>query len=256
MDVRKIGVSVLALFMLAAVVAVPAAMAAQKAEASVSQPGFFASTMDPAKASAIKMGAYFFTLGGLLLILVIGCLIAVGIAALLKLIFGAIRLEIFAAKIKIPEILKKGGIALSLSDLIMEIVFFLIIIGTLITALEFYGLATNPLGSMVLSYIPHVIAAVFILIIAIFLAILISGVIALIGGNMRIAQTTALAGIVKYAIIIFAGLVALRELGLNVILGDNSKDIILGGLVLSFAIAFGLGAKEKAGTFLEGIFKK
>jgi len=252
---KKIGVSVLALFMLVVVVAVPAAMA-KEAAAQAQQSGFFATTLDPAKASLDKMGAYLPTLGGLLLILVIGCLIAVGIAALLKKILEIIRLEEFAGKIKVPEILKKGGIGLTLSDLIMEIVFFLIIIGTLITALEFYGLTTTPLSNLVLSYIPHVVAAVFILIIAIFLAILISGIITLVGGNMRIAQTKTLAGIVKYAIIIFAGLVALKELGLNIILGDNSKDIILGGLVLSFAIAFGLGAKEKAGSFIGKVFQK
>lgn len=215
-----------------------------------------ASVLEPIKASLIKLGGYLPKLGGLLLILVIGALIAVGIATLVERLLKVIRLEKGAKKIKIPEILKKGGIGLSLSELITEIVFFLIIIGTLITALEFYGLGTSALTGQILSYIPNVIAAVFILILGILLAIFIAGIIGLVGGNVRIAQTETLGNIARYAIIVFSGLVALKVLGLGVILTDSAKDIILGGLVLGFALAFGLGAKDKAGKFLDGIFKK
>jgi len=191
-----------------------------------------------------------------LLILVIGALIAVGIAVLVERFLKVIQLENGAKKIKIPEVLKKGGIGLSLSELISEIVFFLIIIGTLITALEYYGVGTATLMGQVLAYIPHVIAAVFILILGIFAALLISGIIVLIGGNVKIAQATTLGHIAKYAIIIVAGLLALKELGLNVVLTNNSKDIILGSLALGLALAFGLGAKDKAGKFIDNVFKK
>jgi len=62
--------------------------------------------------------------------------------------------------------------------------------------------------------------------------------------------------IAKYVIIIVAGLLALKELGLNVILTDNSKDIILGSIALGAAVAFGLGGKDRAEKFLNTIFKK
>lgn len=211
--------------------------------------------LEPVKTSLIKLGGYLPKLGGLLLILVVGALIAVGIAALVRVILDAIRLEKGVKKIGIPGILKKGGIGLSLSELIIEIVFFLVIIGTLITALEFCGLGTSGFISQILSYIPQVIAAVFILILGILLAILISGIITLVGGNVRIAQAGILSSIAKYSIIIVAGLIALRELGLGVILTDISKDIILGGLVLGLALAFGLGTRDKAGKFLDKILK-
>jgi len=202
-----------------------------------------------------RLSGYLPKLGGLLLILVVGSLIAVGIADLLRRLLKILKLEKGAKKIKIPEILKKGDIGLSLSKLITEIVFFLIIIGTLITALEFYGLATASFMTQILSYIPQVIAAVFILILGILLAIFISGIITLVGGNVKIAQAKTLSNIAKYAIIIATGLIALRELGVEEILTGSSKDIILGGLVLGLALSFGLGAKDRAGKFLDKIFK-
>jgi hypothetical protein len=249
---KKIGTIGLLFFFL---MAVPA-FAADKASPTPTGLGLFSSVLEPVQMSLGKLAGYLPKVGGLLLILVIGALIAVGIAVLVEKLLEIIRLEKGAKKVKIPEILKKGGIGLSLSELITEVVFFLVIIGTLITALEYYGVGTGTLMGQVLAYIPHVIAAVFILILGIFLAILIGGIIALIGGNVRIAQATTLGHIAKYVIIIVAGLLALKELGLNVILTDNSKDIILGSIALGAAVAFGLGGKDRAEKFLNTIFKK
>ncbi len=191
-----------------------------------------------------------------MLILVVGSLIALGIAGIVALILKTIQLEKGSKKIKIPEILKKGGIGLSLSGLITEIIFFIIIIATLITALEYYGVATATFTGQILAYIPQVIAAVFILVLGILLAILISGIITLVGGNIKIAQSAILGNIAKYAIIVVSGLIALKELGAGIILTDKSKDIIFAGLVLSMALGFGLGLKAKAEDFLGKIFKK
>jgi len=214
------------------------------------------SILEPAKLSTAQVSGYLPKLGGLLLILVVGSLIALGIAGLVALFLKTVQLEKGAKKIKIPEILKKGGIGLSLSDLITEIIFFVIIVATLITALEYYGVATATFTGQILAYIPQVIAAVFILVLGILLAILISGIITLVGGNVKIAQSAILGNIAKYAIIVVSGLIAAKELGAGIILTDKSKDIIFAGLVLIFALSFGLGAKEKAEKFLGKIFKE
>ena len=212
--------------------------------------------LQPTTTSLTQVSAYLPKLGVLLLILVIGALVAMGVVALVAAILKLIRLEKGAKKINVPEILKKGGIGLSLSELITGIIFFIIIIATLITALEFYGVGTAVLTSSILAYIPQAIAAVFILILGILVAILISGIIKLVGGNVKIAQSDTLGNVAKYAIIIFSTVIALKELGLGIILTDKSKDIIFAGVILSLALGFGLGLKDKANKFLDNVFKK
>lgn len=248
---KKVGAGILLFFLLGAIVPAFAAK-----EEVVVESGFRAAVWMPARAAFDRLSAYLPKLVGLLFILLVGSLVAVGIAALVEGLLKIIRLEKLAKRAGVPEILKKGGVGLSLSALITEIIFFLIIIATLITALEYYGLSTSPLIAQILSYIPHVIAAAFALILGILLAIFISGIITVVGGNMRIAQVQTLGNISKYAIVIVAGLLALRELGFMAILTDKSKDIVLGGLILASAIAFGFGAKDKAGKFLDNVFKK
>lgn len=243
--IYKVGILVL----LVVVVALPI-LAAEKT--AITQQ----TVLGTAKASLVEVKGYLPKLGGLLLILVLGSLIALGIAALARLILKSIQLEKGAKKIKIPEVLKKGGIGLTLSDLILEIIFFVLIVATLITALEFYGVATSTLTSQILSYIPQVIAAVFILVLGVLLSLLISGIITLVGGNIRIAQSALLGNIAKYAIIVVSGLIAARQLGCGIVLTDKSKDIILAGVVLTLALCFGLGAKDKVTKFLNTIFKE
>lgn len=252
---KKIGVVGLLSFFLMTALVVPAFAAEAKEEVPKGL-GLFSSVLEPVQMSLSKLTGYLPKLGGLLLILVAGALIALGVAVVIEKLLEAIQFEKGIKRINIPEILKNGGIKLSLSELIAEIVFFLIIIGTLIAALEYYGVDSGTLMGQILAYVPHVVAAVFILILGILVAILLSGVIMVVGGNLRIAQSAALGNIAKYAIIVVAGLIALRELGLNVILTDKSKDIILGSIVLGAALAFGLGAKDKAGKFIDNIFKK
>lgn len=227
---------------------------AKEPAAETQEVGTVASALLPAQSSLSALGGYLPRLGGLFLILIAGALVAVGGALLIERLLTFVRLEKAVKKIKIPKILERGGIKLSLSELIREIAFFLIIILTLITALEFYGLKTDLITGRLLAYIPHVIAAVFILIVGIFLAILISRIITLVGGNVRIAQSDTLGSVAKYSIIIVAGLIALEELGLGALLSDVSKDILFSGLILALALGFGLGAKEKAGKFLGSVF--
>ena len=258
---KKIGVAVIP-FLLMSILGIPAfavekeavaIQAVEKEAVAIQRGDFQLSVLEPVKSSFIKLGGYVSELSGVLLILIIGAVIAIGFAVLVEWLLELIQFEEEGVKkTKIPEILKKGGIGLSLSELITEIVFFLIIIVTFITALEFYGLGTSAITTPILSYIPHVIASVFILILGILLAAFVSGIITLVGGNVEIAQSDLLGNIAKYVIIIAAGLIALKELGLGVILTDRSKDIILAGLVLALA----LGTKDKVGEFLNKVFKK
>jgi len=213
------------------------------------------SILELVKVPFIQLAGYLPKLVGLLVILVVGSLVAAGVVTLLRLFLNFIKLEKGVKKIKVPEILKKGGIGLSLSELLSEIAFFLIIIVTLIVALEYYGLVTAPFTTQILSCVPNVIAAVFILVLGMLVAILISGIITLVGGNVKIAQSELLGNIAKYAIITVSGLLALRELNSGIVLADKSRDILFAGIVLALALAFGLGAKDRAGKLLDKIFK-
>jgi hypothetical protein len=65
-----------------------------------------------------------------------------------------------------------------------------------------------------------------------------------------------LAGVARYAIIVYAAFAALTELGIAVQLTAPTFLIVLGGVVLALAIAFGLGGREVAQDILSQAYNR
>ena len=59
------------------------------------------------------------------------------------------------------------------------------------------------------------------------------------------------AAVSRWAIIIFAGTISLRELGIGTLLVTTTFNIILGGVCLALALAFGLGGRDAAARYIE-----
>src|SRR5208283_3611247 len=85
----------------------------------------------------------------------------------------AVKLDELSDRIELEALLEKGGISYSLSELIGIICYWLALLVTFMVAINSIGLtiAAELLNKVVL-YIPNVIAAVFILILGMFIATL------------------------------------------------------------------------------------
>jgi hypothetical protein len=66
-----------------------------------------------------------------------------------------------------------------------------------------------------------------------------------------LSEPEVFAGVSRWAIVIFAGTISLKELGIATLLVTTTFNIILGGVCLALALAFGLGGKEAAARYLE-----
>jgi hypothetical protein len=127
----------------------------------------------------------------------------------------------------------------------------------LVMAVDALGL---PKGSDVLAglfaYVPKVIAALLVLVVAMFLASFVSGIVQTAAGNANMPRPEIFAGVSRWAIIIFAATIALVELGVAHLLVTTTFNIILGGVCLALALAFGLGGKDAVARYLEELKQK
>jgi small-conductance mechanosensitive channel len=162
-----------------------------------------------------------------------------------------------ADKAGISETLRKGDLKISAREVLSGIVYWLIIIMVLVMAVDALGLpkASDVLASL-FAYIPKVIAALLVLVVAMFLASFVSGIVRIAAGNANLPKPEILAGICRWAIIIFAVTIALGELGIGTLLVTATFNIILGGICLALALAFGLGGKDAAARYLEQLKEK
>ena len=189
---------------------------------------------------------------GALIILIVGWIIAKSIRRVVDWLLKTVRFDTLADKAGITAILKKGDLKITAREVVSGLVYWLVIIMVLVMVLNALDLpkASDVLTSL-FAYVPNVIAALFVLIVAMFLANFVSGIVRTAAGNANLPRPEIFAGVSRWAIIIFAATIALEELGIATILVTATFNIILGGVCLALALAFGLGGKDFAAKFLE-----
>jgi hypothetical protein len=119
-------------------------------------------------------------------------------------------------------------------------------------------MATDALGipqvsavlGQLIAYIPNIIAAILILILAALLANFLSSIVRGATGS------GLLASIARYAIIVYAVFAAITQLGIAVELTAPTFLILLGAVALAAAIAFGIGGREVAQDILQKAYNR
>jgi small-conductance mechanosensitive channel len=212
---------------------------------------------EPVRQMLTRILAYLPILLGALVILIVGWLIAKAIRGIIDWLLKVVRFDTLADKAGISEILRKGDLKISAREVVSGIVYWLIIIMVLVMAVDALGLpkASDVLVSL-FAYVPNVIAALLVLVVAMFLASFVSGIVRTAAGNANLPKPQLLAGICRWAIIIFAATIALEQLGIAPLLVTATFNIILGGVCLALALAFGLGGKDAAARYLEELKKR
>ncbi len=189
-----------------------------------------------------------------LLLLLAGLLIARGLGFLVTLVFSSLKLDRGAKQIGFTVILEKGNIKKSASELLGDLVYWVVAFVVIIGVLGAFGVRVEPALTNIFTYLGIVILAALILGVGVFLAGLIAGIVRLVMGNFGVEGEKIVPRIIYYVVIFFAFLAALAELGFSPDWTPH-LGVILGMPALAAAIAFGLGCKDMAADFLHNLFK-
>jgi len=186
---------------------------------------------------------------GALLILLVGWVIAKTIEGVVVNVLKAIQLDKLADRIQLSDVLSKGGIKHKLSELIGVIIYWLVTLAVVIAALNALQLTiAAQLLEQVVTFLPNVVASIFILVVGILAAAFVSTTVRTAAGNAGVSQAQVLGEVVQAAVIVFAGVAALKQLGIQFV--GEAFLIILAAVSFGTALAFGLGCKEIAGRWV------
>ena len=213
--------------------------------------------VEPISQMLTKIMAYLPVLLGALIILIVGWIVAKAIRRIVDWLLKTARFDTLADKAGITEILRKGDMKITAREVVSGLVYWLVIIMVLVMVVNALGLpkASDILASL-FAYVPKVIAALFVLVVAMFLASFVSGIVRTAAGNANLPKPEIFAGISRWAIIIFAATISLEQLGIAPLLVTTTFNIVLGGVCLALALAFGLGGKEAVARYLEELRKR
>ena len=216
--------------------------------------------VDPVKAMLIKVWSYIPSIAGAIVILVVGWLIAKLAETVIVRVLKTIRLDAASDKAGVKNVLAQGDIKLSVSELFGAIIYWLIILVVLATALNALNLtiAANLLSRLA-EYVPNILAALFVLVAGSFLASFVSAIVRTATSNAGIGTAKMLGKIVQTVIVVFSILVAIEQLNIATAIIGLGINIILMSLGIGLALAFGLGCKDMAGKamqeFMSGLKK-
>ena len=213
--------------------------------------------LEPARTVLGQIGQFLVNILLVLIILVVGWLISKVIRSVVTKGLRAIKLDELSDRIELDAVLEKGGITYSLSELIGVICYWLALLVTFMVAVNSIGLtiAAELLNKVVL-YIPNVIAAIFILILGMFIATLLKNIVQTAANNAGVSQVKFLSKVVEVIIMVFAIFVALEQLNIGIRITELTLSIVLGTVGLGLALAFGLGCKEIAGRYVGDLIEK
>jgi len=213
--------------------------------------------LEPARQILGQIGTFLANILLVLIILLIGWLIAKVIKTVVTKVLAAVKLDELSDKIELTALLGKGGISIVLSELIGTICYWLALLVTFMVAINAIGLtiAADLLNKVIL-YIPNVIAAIFILILGMFVATFLKNIVEVAANNAGIAQSKLLSNTVGIIISTFAIFVALEQLGIGIRITELTLSIILGSVGLALALAFGFGCQGIAANIVKDWLEK
>ncbi len=192
-----------------------------------------------------------------IIILLIGWLLSKMVRSVVSKALNTVKINEISSRIELDKLLSKGGITYTLSDLIGVICYWLGLLITFMVAVNSVGLTTAAdLLNQVVLYIPNVIAALFILILGMFVSTLLKNIVQTAASNAGLNQGKLLAQVVETIVIAFSVFVGLEQLQIGIRITEVTISIILGSLGLGLALAFGLGCREIAGKFVAELIEK
>jgi len=166
----------------------------------------------------------------------------------------AVNFNVLTERAGLDGFLEQGGIRTDTTGILGALVYWAVVLAALITAFHGLGLPyiTDLLHKVVL-FLPNVVVALLILAFGAYFARFIATAVSTYCRNLGVGPSDAelLARLAQYAIIAFAVLIALDQMGVGGAIIRESFLIILAGVVLALALAFGLGGRDWAAAILE-----
>ncbi|OIO30138.1 hypothetical protein AUJ22_00010 [Candidatus Nomurabacteria bacterium CG1_02_31_12] len=183
---------------------------------------------------------------------VIGWILGSLITKAFEQVFSALKIDNLFKSLGVDDFFRKAGMNLNSGHFVGEVMKWFIIIIFLLPSLNLIGLDSIAyfLKDDVLGFLPRIVIAAFVLIIATMVADFLSKTAYASARAMNLKSSHMLSSLVKYTVWVFAFIIALGQLGV----AEGYMSIlftgIIGMLAIGGALAFGLGGKDAAARLI------
>ncbi len=193
-------------------------------------------------AIAILVGGYF-----------LAKLAAVAISKLLR----KVEIDRLSEKTGIAQILERGGIQANMSHIVGQMIFWLLMLLFLMSAVEALGLVrvSATVDDFVL-YLPKVLGAVLVIVVGLVIAHFVRATVRSAAEGVGLDYAKGLGTLVYSVLIVIIATLAIGQLEIETTLLNNAISIILIAFAASVGLSLGLGTRDIAGNIIAGVYAR
>jgi Conserved TM helix len=187
-----------------------------------------------------------------LFVTAVGWLLAKAVRFAVERGLRAVNFGVLTERAGTDNFLRQAGMRGDTSTLFGLLAYWLVILATLIIAFNGLGLTyiTDLIGRVVL-FTPKLLVAMLVVVFGSYCARFIGGAVQTYCVDAQIPDADMLGRIAQYLIMTFVVMIALSQVEIGGDIVQRTFLVILGGIVLALALAFGLGGREWAAALLE-----
>lgn len=194
-------------------------------------------------------------LAAMVVVLAVGFIVARFVAKAIEALCNRIGLENAAERSGLVESMKKVGITKTLSAIVGQICFWLLMCVVLMATFNILDLpSVSATMQTLVNYIPNLLAATAIVVIGLLIANFLRGVIATGADRMGVTYADRLALGCYYVLAFLTFFAAFEQLNIQFKLLEQVVLITFAGLALGSGLALGLGGRDVVGGILAGYY--
>ncbi|MFN2455944.1 MAG: small-conductance mechanosensitive ion channel [Pyrinomonadaceae bacterium] len=193
---------------------------------------------------------------GAIIVLIIGWIISGILARLIEKGLRAVGLERAVHHSGISDFIVRTGTSWTISKIIAELIKWFIRLIFIQAAANILGMPqiTAIINSIVL-FIPNIVVALVIIVVGALIAKFLAGVVRGSVSEMGVGNPNLLATLTRYAVLGFAIIAAINQLGIAAVVVNTLFIGLVGSIALAVGLAFGLGGRDVAAKITESWYQ-
>lgn len=194
---------------------------------------------------------------GALFLIIIGWVLAKILSFAVRKALRLVGFDKFSAKIKMDDVLERANVTITASQLVGKFVYWIIILLFFVTASDTLGwTVVSQSISDLIAYIPKLFSGIIIFIIGLYIADFIKKGLIGIFDSLGISSGKLVSDVAFYIILVLITMTALSQAGVDTTIITSNITVILGGIILAFAVSFGLGSRDVLTNILSSFYSR
>ncbi len=190
-----------------------------------------------------------------ILLLLLGWLVARLLGAITRRLLRRIGLDTASTRLRVRETLDQAAIRSDPSALVGRLVFWLVLLGFLLSAVEALGLSavTASIGRL-LGYLPNLVAALVLVLLGVLAGRLARNVVASAAAAADFGPAARLGAAAQVGVVLLVTVLALEQIGIETEILVSLLTALVAASALTVGLSFALGARPVVTHILAGHF--